>query len=327
MARRLPMIFAMLGVVVTGAALFAVSRQRSEPVSRGHTASYWLRHIGHERQREALEALGEMGDRADPVLLAAFEGRGQFPGTTYSVLYRWMPPRVRHYLPPPVDREALRMAAGVVVLHTASRSIVPELVARFLRSDVQARQRLLAALFSYSPEAPPNPNLVPLFVTACEDTAPDLRELALRCLGEVGHAASNGVPAVTRLCGDPDIAVKMQAARALWQITSRTNAAVPVFFDIVQASTHAVDRHWAASYLAGMQVRDPVLVTVFMDSLTNSNPFIVGDACNRLGEFGAAAKPALARLQKVAGSGSPNPVIGAMARRALARLEADSVLP
>jgi HEAT repeat protein len=212
----------------------------------------------------------------------------------------------------------------LVLLNTASKSMVPKLIFLFGDLDLQRRWEILNSLFSISADAPPDPDLVPLFLLACGDPHAEVRESALRCLDELGSSATNALPAIQKLCADTNLPVRVLAARALWDISHQTNAAVPVLYGILSQTTDTTQRFWIAYYLAGMNTASSVVIETLASSLTNKSGFIATSACESLGRLGPAATPAITALRTARDSAGP--LLSAYATRALAQIEPKKVV-
>lgn len=312
-----------LVVLACGAAVyFRQNLSSPEPSWHGRMASDWLQQVETGNRATALHAFREMGPSADPVLLWAFQGKESWFATQLRRIRQEFPPSMSSRLPLRPEPATLRSAAGVVVLNTASKSIVPKLIAMFGNVDSKTRRQVLSALFSFSVDAPPDAQLVPLFVVACQDPDVEVREWAASCLGELGPAAAGALPAIRNLCGDTSVPIQIHAARALWHISHETNLAVPVLSGVLHQATESNTRYWVASDLAAMGITDNVVVETLIGSLTNSNLFISTSACDSLAGLGTSARTAIPALRIA--RGTSNVLLSAHATRALAQIEPSS---
>jgi len=65
-------------------------------------------------------------------------------------------------------------------------------------SDAIKRRKIVSSLFY----APPNEDLMPVFIRGCSDPDVEVRDFAVRCLSRLGKAAQTAVPAISNLCSD-----------------------------------------------------------------------------------------------------------------------------
>ena len=125
------------------------------------------------------------------------------------------------------DPEArVRAAALTALVHLAvdPAGLRPLLVARLEDPDAHVRQAALLGLAA----AGPSPNHVGLLRARLRDADPHVRRLAAFALGKWGPAALPAVSALEKLCLDPDLELRYEAAWALFRI-NRSPAAVELF--------------------------------------------------------------------------------------------------
>jgi HEAT repeat protein len=79
------------------------------------------------------------------------------------------------------------------------------------------------------------------------------------------------------------------------------------------------DRHWAAVYLLEMGQTNPLLMSTFINSLTNSQPGLRMSACSCLGQIGPRAADAIPALRNALQD--PDPEVRRRAKLALQRIE------
>jgi hypothetical protein len=285
--------------------LFLSNNQPQEASFQGHTASYWLDGVfgtPHVMpQAQCLEAFRKMGTNAEPVLVAAMAARESPLARLFRRAYPRLPAMIRLRVNPPRSLMILQSAAMFVVVNTDLSGIVPKLLPLLEDPDSQRRSTVIAAVGGkISPQDAPQ---VGLLLLAAADPDSGVRAGALHCLRRIGRAAASASePVVSKLCRDGDANVRTIAAWTLWSITGQTNVAVSVLEDALGATIKANDArnsHWSACYLLEMGVREPLLTTTFINTLTNGHcgPGERMSACSCLGKIGPPATTALPALR------------------------------
>jgi HEAT repeat protein len=268
-------------------AYFAISRRTPEAYYQGRSASYWLREVfgNRGRQSQALEAFRQMGTNADPVLVAAIEGREKPLARIHRQVYRRLSAAVRQRLPQPDNLAELRSTAGLILLNTQKSHTVPQLLPWLEEPDSEVRRAVLQTV-----------------------------------MPRIGPKNASQVPLILLAANDPDVGVKVDAGRALWKITGQTNdTAESELKRVLSQSQDASERHWAAVHLLEMGQANQLLTKIFINSLTNSQPGLKMSACSCLGQIGppaAAAVPALRIALQ-----DPDPEVRRRAKLALSRIE------
>jgi HEAT repeat protein len=287
----------MAAVLACGAIAYSVVSQRPpESYYQGRSASSWLRDFfgPNGGAPQALEAFVKMGTNAEPVLVAALRA-GENPFVrVYRGLCARMPGAIQQHLPKPDDPALMRMAAVIVLQHSASSQIISNLYPMLKEPDSGVRLAVLQAVDNRIPDA----SQMPLLVLAGNDPDPYLRSEVWRRLNQLGASAASAAPSVLTLCADNNVDVRQDAAWTLWKITGRTNTAVPVLEDALSRNQDAGRRHLAAYHLLIMGDSNPFLVTTLVDSLTNSQAADRATVCLFLGEIGPPAAAAVPALRK-----------------------------
>lgn len=106
---------------------------------------------------------------------------------------------------------------------------VPELVRVLKEGSASARRHSAAALGSIGPEI--GDEAVERLIEALADQAQPVREKAVIALGMLGPAARSAVPVIEKALDERTIAGRVAAAKAHWQLTGRTDIAVPILID------------------------------------------------------------------------------------------------
>ena len=238
-----------------------------------------------------------MGTNADPVLMAALEGRDPPLERGFRSFYyaKKLPAQVRRLLPQPSDDpRTLQLAAFSVVRSFPDSPLFPKLPVLLKEADSEIRGEVLPLV--YSRIGPEDAGQIPFLLWAANDTNAIVRAEVLLCLSRIGRSATNAVPAVLKLCADKDMDVRMDAAQALWKITGQTNIAVPVLEGILSQENDAHCLEWVTGFLLEMGKPAPSLISVLTNSLTGGRieERLGACACLRhIGPLAAAAIPAL----------------------------------
>jgi hypothetical protein len=303
-------------VLACGAITYFAGSRRAEPYFQGRSASYWLREVSMQ-QSQALEAFRQMGTNAEPILVAAIEGKEYPLGRMYRRVYSRLPGAIRQRWPQPDESKTLRLAAVFVVLNSPASQIVPKVLPLLKDSDNRVSQAV--EYMACAQISPPNSGQVPFLILACNDPNFFGRREALDALGRIGRSATSAVPILLNLCADKDMDVRINAAVALWRITGQTNQAVPVLEGLLAQSQEWHSPHWAAIYLLQMGKSDPQWITALINSLTNGLRVERFGACALLSQIGppaAAAIPALRRALQ-----DPDAIVRKHAKWALIRID------
>jgi HEAT repeat protein len=234
-----------------------------------------------------------MGTNADPVLVAAIAGKENPFVRLYRSSWARMPAVIERRWPYP-EPDLLRMAAVVVLQHSSSNRIIPDLYPMLKKPDSGVRLAVLNAMNNRTPDA----GELPLLMLAGNDPDPSVRAEVWRRLGQMGKSATSAVPAVLKLCTDDNIDVRQDAAWALWKITGQTNTAVTALECALSQNQDAGRRQVAAYHLLVMGDSAPSLVTSLINALTDSHPGDRATTCTFLGDIGPPAAAAIPALRK-----------------------------
>jgi HEAT repeat protein len=246
-----------------GIAYFAVHRQPEEPSFLGRSASYWLRQVvGRRTSAPALEAFGQMGTNAEPVLVAAIAGRENSFAGIFRRVYPRLPPVIQNRFSPPENLRQLRAAAGLVVQSTPLDGIAPKLLPLLAKPDSELRLIVL--------------NLV---------------------ANRIGPSDAGQVPFLLLAVKDPDPGVRIDAAWALWKITAQTDYALRVLKDLLRQGDDYHCVKWADAYLLDVGRPDPSFISILTNSLASVRKAERATACGYLGQLGPQAAAAIPSLR------------------------------
>ncbi len=252
--RQRVLALAAVGVVAALAFVFLY-----EPIYRARPLTYWVDQLwrpGADQDR-ARAALRAMGPRAVPHLLDKARSTG--PRWRSLVMWEWMPSAVQELLPDPRPRDHLqrkipyaisligapavprlvtamqdpdrgvRMAAAqaIACLGERANGALPGLVALLEHQEDEVRADAALAI---SQIGTVRTQAIPALILTLRDNdrgphgrVIDVRQSAARALGAMGPAAKPAASELKSLLEDPDPAMRLEAATALWRIERDTN--------------------------------------------------------------------------------------------------------
>ncbi len=177
-----------------------------------------------QTRREAVEALGGIGPDARPAVGALVERLDQpDPDNMYVAPFTEFGAEAG-----PQDSDNDEEAGGLVVplrslvivaLGRIGPAAAPDLLRALDHPRVYRRQGIGQALGRMPP-----PEVGPQLLDALAGPNPRVRDGAALALGKLGPAAAPAVPALTRALSDPNLLVRVRAAKALWKIDGQTDA-------------------------------------------------------------------------------------------------------
>jgi hypothetical protein len=293
--------FVVIAVLGISASMFTLNPGPKEAYYQGRSASYWLDQWddSNPKQQEVLMAFREMGTNAFPVLLDAFDYKEDSP-----VIFRLRQRLVSTpfvcclyvLLPRQGDRSE---SATDVLIQAYGETHTQELLQWLKDPDMGIDDVVLSAVATHV--GPANRDEVPILVAVLNRFSDGFdsedKAMSLMCLSRIGPGASNAIPDITKACQSTDFEVRVAASWALWQVTGRTNMAVPVlqaalaegdFLDIANASYDKLQN----------DVKRSVFLPVFIQSLGLSDEGLRISACDELRHYGSDAKEAMPVLLK-----------------------------
>ena len=303
-------------------AVIALFKIRTTPAAQyqGRSASYWLDCVfqttyppkSGPSQREAFAAFRAMGTAALPFLLAELERPETTSAKLHMWLYRALPKTVSKHLPKP-NYNLRQSAANLMLMNNNHRPAVPQLVRIVKNSGPKPRELALDLLTTTVHES--EAVYLPVFETCLKDTNARCRYSAVTIIGQIGPSAAQTEPKITPLLSDSDDLVRMHAAYALWQITQKTNASVPVlkallaqndanFNSFTKPIHRAGDLYYSyktsvASMLLSMEPACPEVQAYFRNKLRSADARERNEACDQLTSMGHIAVFALDDLTKL----------------------------
>lgn len=192
------------------------------------------------------------------------------------------------------DVEIRQMAAPYVLEHASPstrKSLLPIIASKL--DDPHEDGELLCFLISQL--GPFGEAAVPILLKALRRPEPDLRNLSVAVLGDMGPAAAGAMPAVEEILRSENEANEHRKAafRALVKIGKQPADVLP-FVDEDQRES---------SLLQLQEVNDGTFQRILpslVSLLKSSDPFVGGAAASCLGSHGVLGKPALAALSEAA---------------------------
>lgn len=183
----------------------------------------------------AISALGEMGPCARPcvaeVVAVASHGQGDERASAIAALGRIGPPEtvVPHLVTAIRDDDpSVRMVAAEA-LAKVGEAAVPALVKTASDGEPQVRRGAVMALGRMKAESDA---IVDALAQACRDRDEEVRKEAYRGLADRGDQAAKAAEALEQaMAREERLETRIEAARALWRVSGKATAAVPILVD------------------------------------------------------------------------------------------------
>jgi len=226
-------VFALAATILCALLLRASASHAGEPDDVAALAKA-LQSRNPEQRSNAIQALGELGAEAKeavPALLTAFR-KGS-----------------------PEDREAI--ARALWAIGPAAEAAIPTLIEAL--DDADVRDAAIEALWNIKDMPEDDVAALVALVRPGDKKAVDRGEAAWRLaarghamylLGWMGSKAHDAIPVLAEAISDPDPAVRLAAAEALWRIEKRPERVLPILIAAVQSRQKNADPRWAV-YLVG----------------------------------------------------------------------------
>ncbi|EEF57324.1 hypothetical protein [Pedosphaera parvula] len=174
--------------------------QNRDPSYNGKPFSFWLEEYSQRRHSEehdkAMQALGEMGAEAIPIIVLTLERNDSPMVNKYREAWSTLPAWVKRVLPKPKPEAFSTHDAERAFLFVASTHVIPQLP-RLARSRNPAVRELA---FYYMLRCNrdtlsfPDDDLLSICRPALTDPSPFVRQYAAHVAAKVGPAASNAIP-------------------------------------------------------------------------------------------------------------------------------------
>jgi HEAT repeat protein len=186
----------------------------------------------------------------------------------------------------------IRIGAANDVRRLGSRAkeAVPSLIDMLHDKDISLQQAAVAALGQIGPNAKES---IPAITEALSgDRA--VREPAISAIARIGLEAKSATPALIALFDDPDVHIRLDAAKALCAL-GQSQAAEPALLDILKSTDDFV-RLGAAATLRDIGKQDQACRAVLVEILESRQPSARSVAAYALGDYGRAAKESVPAL-------------------------------
>ncbi|MHC4400701.1 MAG: HEAT repeat domain-containing protein [Planctomycetota bacterium] len=183
----------------------------------------------------------------------------------------------------------------------ASRPAVPGLIDRLTRATAAVRHNAAAALGDIGPAV--GEEGVRALEKALEDRSQPTREDAAIALGKLGPFAASAAPALEKAVVNDTISPRIPAARALWQVTGKTEVAVDALIEDLHDFNLGDE---AAEVLVEIGPAAKRAVPALVELLESGDAFQRLFAAQALGGLGPAAQGASAALESAASDADPD---------------------
>lgn len=240
--KRVPIMLAVLliAIAIAGMIVWQASG-RPEPVYRGRTVDAWLDDVAASRDdSEYSAALKEIGPRAVPFIFRKLNQNDSPWRNKYRDIWPKLPGFFQKHLPRPkpiaFDAWSAKMA-----LEYCGTNATRMVVGRLNDGNPAVREAAWHAVDSFAWASISTNEIISLCLPALKDNVAMVRMHAAMCLGHMGVAASNAVPAIIPLLSsseagrDPSehVLVRSGSALALGSIGLAASNAVPALTNLM----------------------------------------------------------------------------------------------
>jgi hypothetical protein len=203
-----------------------ITSSRSRRTLNGKPESYWIRSLETEINRNSDADWQALGPEAHSILVTAVELQPKALDKAYARIWPkvWpkLPRRLQRWLPTPMNYSAIHVNAWARLSISRTKSSIPlALFARALKDPVLGVQYNAMACLNRT--VLPNGGaemdpLLPLVVGATQDPKLEVRMVAMLGLGYFTNQPHLVKPVLTNALTDPNPAVRIRAATALYQL-------------------------------------------------------------------------------------------------------------
>ena len=306
MHKRLGILFAILSIALLGGLVWQVLRARDK-LFHGKPEREWIKSItyyGDDAQLKQWQSFGPDGLR----LLAGTLDRGRY----YRKAYRWIMPRLpatlsvplSRRLPNPADSHATRMCVISLLsqLREDAKPVEPAIAHALDDDDPGVRQSALGGYESLLKVMGEKEKLarLPEFLRAMQDRDSGIRNNAAVALWFYPGQAPVVAPVLVKALQDPQINVRMLAAKALAHVDLQTGiraGIVPVVLEILKNPNDQV-AYKAAELLGDMGIEPALAVPALAESVQGTNALVAATAARSLGKFGDQAHSSIPALRQ-----------------------------
>src|SRR5438477_5766569 len=215
MKRKGRLTIAVIALAMVVATFFVVLSKR-QPTYRGRTVNSWLEQVFNAKgnQRQAIDALRELGSKAVPIEINALARTGSPLDKWYQSVFPKLPLSLQRHLPTPINAETMRSAAELALLNNQhTREFMPEFVRCLKKGNSEVR--LHAALVVSHWIRADDTFCIPTLIEVLNDRDAHVREYAAHALSRFGPGAKAAAPALENELKDSSVQVRIAAARAL----------------------------------------------------------------------------------------------------------------
>ena len=321
--KRLYIGLAVLGLVLI-AGFLGAKRQPEPVVYRGKPVRVWAMQMGagQAEREEAAAALKQLGTNAVPELVRMLGTRDSFLRIGLWRLQSKLPAQAQKILarmvrPPAAARTRGLAARSLVVIGPEAESAVPALYDALEDESYEVRDPAAASLSKLAPA------VLPLMTNGLQSSDGPTRRRAARAVGLVRPPGVPLRPLVLALLRSPDPADRLQGVLTLMKMGMPNPAMVRAYVGAVKDPDAQV-RLAAVHALSMTGLQAGISLPGLTNALADAMPAVRESAAQILGNFGARAQPALAKLRQMA-VGDEEGSVQLAAKQAVARIETPEV--
>lgn len=300
--KRVHIVFAVLLVAIAGVIGWQASR-RQEPVYHGRTVDAWLDDLAAARDdSEYAAALKQIGPKAVPFIFRKLRQNDSPWRNKYREIWPNLPSFFKKHLsrPKPITFDVWKAVMALIWCGTNATRLAIE---KLNDGNPAIREAAWRAVSTFAGRSLTAKETISLCLPALKDNAAMVRLDAARCLGRLGAAASNAVPAIIPLLSSSEVGrhpsgqiyVRANSALALGEIGPAASNAVPALTNLM-AIGDGYARVAAAVALWRITSNENLALPVIMNELPTMDKHSKQMPINALKAMGPRAKAAFPLL-------------------------------
>jgi hypothetical protein len=302
MTKRVQIALAVLLIATAGVVIWQESSE-PEPAYQGRTVDSWLDDVpssplGASRHAAYPVALDQMGPKAVPFIFRKLRRNDSLLINKYRDVWPKLPSFFHNVLPKPKPLAFdLQRATMALACYGTNATVLPMVIERLNDRNAAVRD---VAWRCMRPGLMSTNETISLCLTGLEDSEASVRVRAAICLGRMGAAASNAVPALIPLLFDNEsgarplsyVAVRANSATSLGLIGPAASNAIPALAQLISTGI-SYDRVSAAVALWRITSNESLALPVILSELPKHD-YHTGKATpiNALKDMGPRAKVA-----------------------------------
>lgn len=287
------------GLIILIAAFFP--SPDPDPQYQGKKLSEWMNDFAARKPSRFNEAVREIGTNSLPSILRNLAKNDSPFRQNYVVVRSKSPKMIQRFLPEP--KPLLQPVHGANVFHYIGTNSLACAIELLSHPSSTVRQSAAWGIASLRRQSVVATQAIPALTIALDDDERQVRFHALLAFMEMGEAASNAIPTITKiLAGTPqsggsDSYLRAAAARVLGKIGPPAESALPTLQAALQSSNSYL-RGQAAVGIWRVSGDVDTALPVLLQEMPKESEHSKWDWIIALGEMGPRAKAALPQLKR-----------------------------